>query len=109
MNTSKMKQEIQNAEEALARMKKELEEAEQMNSKDFYPESHEIPFNVDKILKAIDNKEDDYRLYTAFDWQETPQGLSYWDDRSDGGIPLSDEDKITLLRWCVNYYRSNNK
>ena len=105
MDTAKLKKEIQAAEEALNKMKKELEDAERMNSKDFYPESHVIPFNVDKCIKVIDGNMK--VLVEAFQWDNTPQGHEYWYNIRHGRTPLSDEDKITLLRWVVNCYRKN--
>lgn len=109
MDIAKLQQNIKEAEEALSRMKEELkkaEKAQEVDSKDFYPKSQRIHFNVDTILKVIDNKGYVHLLYIAFDWDETPEGSAYWEDRANGVTPFSDEDKITLLRWCVNYYRS---
>lgn len=107
MDISKLQQEIQNAEEALARMKEQLKEAEQMNDKDFYPENKYSKFLPEYVLGVVDG--DHLALACAFSWELTPQGYDYWNQKRFNNSSITDEDKITLLRWCVNYYKAQEK
>ena len=106
MNITKLQQEIQNAEDALHRMKEQLKEAEKMSIKYFYPESKSCKFKPELTLEIVDG--DLRALLYAFPWDCTPQGNDYWDQKSSKS-PITDEDKITLLRWCVNYYKAQTK
>jgi len=104
MNIIKLQQEIKTAEESLARMKEQLKEAEQKNDKDYYPESKSCKFKPEHTLRVVDG--DCSALGLAFTWDLTPQGCDYWRKKYNEVLPSTDEDKITLLRWVVNYYRS---
>ena len=103
MNIIKLQQEIKTAEESLARMKEQLKEAEQMNDKDYYPDK----FNPELALQVVDG--DHTLIDGAFYWKKTPQGHTYWEQKWYDVAPITNEDKITLLRWCVNYYRSKEE
>ena len=107
MDISKLQQEIEKMEKSLARMKEQLKEAEQKNDKDFYPENKDSEFLPEYALKAVDG----YCVYLAcaFYWDLTPQGYDYWEQKWCGVAPITDEDKITILRWCVNYYKAQTK
>ena len=104
MNIIKLQQEIKTAEESLARMKEQLKDEEKKNDKDYYPESKSCKFNPEHTLRVVDG--DRSALGGAFTWDLTPQGHVYWRKKYDEVLPITDEDKITLLRWVVNYYRS---
>lgn len=112
MNTEKLQQEIKIAEEALNRMKEQLNEEEKKNDKNWYPIKNGYggnfnAFDVDEILGVIDN--DNLSIHNRpILWYDTPQGHKYWFDIRLGVIPFTEEDKITLLRWCVNYYKANS-
>ena len=107
MDITKLQQEIKTTEESLNRMKEQLKEAEQMNSKDYYPEDRIFEFNPENTLKVVDGNHSDLSL--AFCWEKTPQGHDYWFQKRNNKSPITDEDKITLLRWCVNYYKAQTK
>ena len=108
MNIAKLQQEIKTAEESLARMKEQLKESEQKNDKDFYPESKSCKFVPEYVLKVVDEDRLPHQVYLAcaFSWEHTPQGHDYWSQKQHNKSSITDEDKITLLRWVVNYYRS---
>lgn len=37
-------------------------------------------------------------LSSAFTWCRTPQGHGYWQDRYEGRVPISDDDRGFLIR-----------
>lgn len=107
MEISKLQQKIKTIEETLARMKKQLKEAEQKNDKDFYPGNERCKFDPEHTLRVVDG--DLVYLACAFTWDLTPQGYDYWYQKRNNKSPITDEDKITLLRWVVNYYKAQEK
>ena len=107
MDITKLQQEIQTAEESLARMKEQLKEAEKMDDKDYYPVNKHCKFHPEETLKVVDG--DLSALAFAFCWDLTPQGYDYWYPKRNHKSPITDEDKITLLRWIVNYYKAQTK
>lgn len=104
MNTKELQAQIEETQKQLSNLQEKLKEAEkqEMGSKDYYPCFKDGSLIVDNCLEAIDRHS--MYLSRAFDWSKTQQGYDYWAEKSR--VPLTDEDKITILRWCVNYYRS---
>jgi hypothetical protein len=87
-------------------LESELSYHTRFKNPDFYPKGTYINFAPELVLKLIDTGDIDL-LNHSFSWKDTPQGSTYWDKRRTKTVPITDEDKITLLRWCVNYYRDN--
>jgi uncharacterized membrane-anchored protein YjiN (DUF445 family) len=62
-------------------------------------------FNVGLAEEVLNG--DLERLLSAFKWSDTPQGASYWDHRSNGFKPLSDDDIAQIERW-IKIAKSQN-
>lgn len=54
-----------------------------------------IIWSVERLMGALSG--DHTQLWTAFLWDQSPQGKYYWYDRAEGTVPLGEED-YTYLR-----------
>lgn len=66
-------------------------------------------FNRQAVLDFLDNPYY-YSLDSAFSWDDTPQGVDYWNDiHWDSGevedYKIPNKAKIQLLKWAVESYR----
>lgn len=66
-------------------------------------------FHVESAKKITEDGDQYGRrhLITAFWWNSTPQGESYWQRRCEGGEPLSEGDIAQIERW-INIAESQN-
>jgi hypothetical protein len=65
-------------------------------------------FAIDVVKKILDNSDTDY-LDDAFDWADTKQGYTYWNDIFNETELFRKKDIIQLQKWVIIYLEQNQK
>ena len=103
MNTKDILTEINKTKVQLHLLEEKLKQAEaqeKFNSEFFTPIS--IDDQYAKCLKFL-KTEDVYYISGCFDWKETPQGVSYWNEVSMENKSLDKSDIQQIKDWVINY------
>lgn len=103
MNTTKLQKQIEETQKHLEALQQELkkqQDQERFNQEFFTP--IKAPESANACLTILKTKTSD-SLQSAFLWDATPQGYSYWSSISDNSSDFSDDDFNTIKTWLVNY------
>ena len=65
-------------------------------------------FAIDVVKGILDDSDTDY-LDDAFDWADTKQGYTYWNDIHHGTKLFRKKDIIQLQKWVIIYLEQNQK
>jgi hypothetical protein len=94
----------QQLESQIEELQKEVERLKQEEASNKLPRG----FKIDVVKKILDDGDTNY-LDDAFEWADTKQGFTYWNDiYSDLGI-LRKKDIIQLQKWVIMYLEQNQK
>jgi hypothetical protein len=92
----------QQLEYQIEKLQAEVERLKQEEANNKLPRNFDID-NVKKVIAGDTNYLDD-----AFDWVDTKQGYTYWNDIFDIE-PLRKKDIIQLQKWVIIYLEQNQK
>ena len=69
---------------------------------------YEIAFDKDEVIEVLSGNL--RALMGAFCWDSTAQRHKYWENRKEGEVELSDNDKALLQSWvdAAEYYEKGN-
>ena len=101
MSYSEKYQQLENQIEQLQKEVKRLKE-EEVNNK--LPKN----FAIDVVKKILDDGDTDY-FDDAFDWEDTKQGYTYWEDIYNDLQSFRKKDIIQLQKWVIMYLEQNQK
>jgi hypothetical protein len=65
-------------------------------------------FAIDVVKGILDDGDTDY-LDDAFDWADTKQGYTYWNDIYGDSELFRKKDIIQLQKWVIIYLEQNQK
>ena len=99
----------QELELKVAEMQKEIErlKKEEKKNDDVLPDGFTWRWAI-RLLKAVDNqKTREYQasLCSSFTWNDTSQGIDYWDLRRKDMNLFSDKDYIQVQKWLILYFQ----
>ena len=88
----------QQLENQIKKLQAEVERLKQEETNNKLPRN----FAIDVVKKILDDGDTDY-LDDAFDWADTEQGYTYWNDIHDGNGLFRKKDIIQLQKWVIIY------
>jgi hypothetical protein len=94
----------QQLENQIEKLQAEVERLKQEETNNKLPSN----FDIDVVKGILDDSDTDY-LDDAFDWDDTKQGDTYWNNIYNGIEPLRKKDIIQLQKWVIIYLEQNQK
>jgi hypothetical protein len=94
----------QQLEFQIQKLQKEVQRLKEEEANNKLPKN----FAIDVVKKILDDGDTDY-LDDAFDWDDTKQGYTYWNDIFNETGLFRKKDIIQLQKWVIIYLEQNQK
>ncbi len=94
----------QQLENQIEKLQAEVERLKQEETNNKLPRN----FAIDVVKGILDDGDTDY-LDDAFDWADTKQGYTYWNDIFNETELFRKKDIIQLQKWVIIYLEQNQK
>jgi hypothetical protein len=94
----------QQLEFQIQKLQKEVQRLKEEEANNKLPRN----FAIDVVKGILDDGDTDY-LDDAFDWADTKQGYTYWNDIYGDNELFRKKDIIQLQKWVIIYLEQNQK